>query len=166
MPNNSHVLVIADMLESTRQLNKYFIKKLDTDKLTQVYNVDGVELNSAYWVLAHTMWAEHYLTIKALGGPATPPELAWLEHYGINSDGSILGDPLSMKDLWAAMEEVHQQSQAFVRSLTDEELSMEPNINSNIWNTKRDVLFHAVRHEAQHMGHISWLCKLHGSKTI
>lgn len=166
MTNNSTVQVVADMLESTRQLNKFFIKKLDEHKLTQVYTVDGVELNSAYWVLAHTIWAEEYLTIRTLGGPATPPELEWLEHYGINSDGSILGEPLTMKELWTVMEEVHQRSQTFVRSLTDDELEQEVNMKTPIWKTKRDVLFHAARHEAQHMGHISWLCKLHGSKTI
>lgn len=166
MPTNPNALLIADMLENTRQLNKFFIKKLDADKLTQTYAVDGTELNSAYWVIAHTIWAEEYLTIRTLNGPTTPPELSWLKHYGINSDGSILGDPISLKELWTIMEEVHQRSQSFVRSLTDEFLEMPAKHETPIWKTNRDVLFHAVRHEAQHMGHISWLCKLHGNKTI
>lgn len=166
MRQNQNISLLADMLDSTRQLHKYFIKKLDADKLTEVYNVNGGKLNSAYWVLAHTIWAEEYLTIRTLNGPATPTELEWLTHYGINSDGSILGEPLTMKELWAVMESVHKRSQQFLRTLTDDFLDMPTKHETPIWSTNRDVLMHAIRHEGMHMGHISWLCKLHGNKTV
>lgn len=166
MAENNHALLLADMLDNTRQLLKYFIKNLDAEKLTKVYTVDGKELNSAYWVIAHTIWAEEYLTIRTLNGPTTLPELSWLQHYGINSDGSILGEPMSMKELWSTMESVHERSQTFVRSLTDEFLDLTPKHETPLWKTNRDVLMHAIRHEGMHMGHISWLCKLHGNKTV
>jgi hypothetical protein len=30
----------------------------------------------------------------------------------------------------------------------------------------RSVIVHAIRHENMHSGHLSWLCKLNGLKTI
>jgi hypothetical protein len=33
-------------------------------------------------------------------------------------------------------------------------------------NSYRMMIQHAIRHEAIHAGHLSWLCKLHGIQTV
>jgi len=35
-----------------------------------------------------------------------------------------------------------------------------------IGKTVRDVITHAIRHEGSHIGHLGWLCKLHGVRTM
>lgn len=157
--------LIADILDNNRNLTKFFIKQLNTEQLEERYVVNGAELNSAYWVIAHIVWAEYYLTLRQLGGPRL--DLPWIKAFGIGADGTLPTDRPDFKGLWQALNDVHAVSQQFVRSLTNEALN-EPveGGETPLWKTKRDVLYHAIRHEGQHVGHLSWICRFQGKKVI
>jgi hypothetical protein len=66
------------------------------------------------------------------------------------------------------MNEVHEKSLAHVRNLEPVNLE-QPNLAGFEFpgvKTVRDVIVHAIRHEGTHAGHLGWLCKLHGIKTV
>ena len=64
--------------------------------------------------------------------------------------------------------EVHEKSISYVSQLTDENLA-KPTTNGIDFGGEDSVMAiikHAIRHEGVHTGHLSWLCKLFGVKTI
>lgn len=159
--------LIADIMDHTRQLTKYFIKQLDTDRLEERYAINGEQLNSAYWVIAHIIWAEHALVLQQLAGQ--PMDLPWVKAFGFGSTGELPEGRPDFKGLWAALNEVHENSMKFVRGMSDDELDVPldtGNIPMPLWKNKREVLYHVIRHEGQHVGHISWICRFQGKKIV
>ena len=64
--------------------------------------------------------------------------------------------------------EVHRQAIAHVATLGEDALSA-PNptgLPLGGAGQVRDVIMHAIRHEGSHIGHLGWLCKLHGIPTV
>lgn len=61
---------------------------------------------------------------------------------------------------------MHAKAIEHVRTLDDVALSA-PNPTGLPFGPQiRDVITHAIRHESSHTGHLGWLCKLHGVKTM
>ena len=165
MATKTEATIIADIYKDTYGLGKFFIAKIDPDTAENKHELDGKQLNSAYWLVAHTIWAQHALQVLALDGP--PLDIPWLNHYMIGSDGTLHEGRPPFTELLNVMDTVNTHAQAFIRTLTDEQLD-EPN-NRNIipWDaTKRRMLYHSIRHHGQHIGHISWICKLNGVETV
>lgn len=153
-------IVIADILEDTRRLTLYFIKQLDPEQASQRFSAAGYALNSAAWLMGHLVWAEDALTMRALGhkGMGYP----WLKYFDFNADGSLPADAPGFKELYNALRETHEASQAFLRNLDPATLDEASTGElASYWDSKRKILYHAIRHEGQHSGHISWLVKLH-----
>lgn len=71
-------------------------------------------------------------------------------------------------EIWKQFKTIHQQAITHVAGLTDEQLDQPSKSEFPIAGVKtvRDAIIHAIRHESVHTGHIGWLCKLHGIKTI
>jgi len=161
----SQAQIIADIFEETRKLTRFYLSKIDPAWAEWQPEADGVKLNSAYWLVAHLVWAEHALLVASMGG--TTLNLPWLNHYALGSDGSLHEDRPSFSAMIAQLNEIHQYADDFVRTLTDEQLNEPASITAIQWNTtKRKVLYHAIRHEGTHVGHLGWLCKIKGIKTI
>ncbi|MFH1320427.1 MAG: hypothetical protein ABII90_07230 [Bacteroidota bacterium] len=64
------------------------------------------------------------------------------------------------------MGEVHKEALKFIRSLNNKQLDEAFQIDFLGFENKRIVLYHAIRLEAAHAGHLGWICKLNGIKTI
>lgn len=159
--------VLADTYESVRMLTKWYISKLKDVDMRKEFEVQGSKFNSAYWVVAHLIWAENFLLLQALGGKHA--DHVWLEQFRIGSDPGEVQEALPpIKEMLDAWKAIHHTAMLHVRSLPDEILSEDNPLGMGFGgdNSHRMMIQHAIRHEAIHAGHLSWLCKMHGIKTI
>ena len=159
--------LLADTLDRTRGLTRYYTSLLrETNPEAQI-DVNGIKLNSLYWLIAHLIWAEDNLAVQMTGGQSVAPE--WAEKYCINSNGILHEGRPDFKTLLAELKRVHEASLAHIRQLTDEDLA-QPNpagMHFGDGDTSRRVMIqHAIRHEGTHVGHLGWLCKLQGIKGV
>ncbi len=167
MDNRTEANILADSFESVRSLTRWYISKLKDADMHKVFEADGKKLNSAYWVTAHLTWSEQFLLLQAIGG--NPLNIPWLEQFRIGSkmpdDKNGLPPVKQVLDAW---KEIHAAAMAHVRSLPDELLGKDNPAGFGFGgdNSYRMMIQHAIRHEAMHTGHLSWLCKLYGLKTI
>lgn len=159
--------ILADAYESVRALTKWYISKMKDVDMHKVFEVEGKKLNSAYWVTAHLAWAERFLLLQALGQQT--PDIPWLKQFCIGStmpeDSNRLPPVKQVLDTW---KDIHAAAMAHLRSLPDEMLNEESPSGFGFGgnNSCRMMIHHAIRHEAMHIGHLSWLCKLYGINTV
>jgi hypothetical protein len=155
--------VIADMLDSARKFNLFFLSKIGPDQLHHRPMIDGHQGNSAYWIACHLIWAEAKGLIGETGGKL--PDLPWLDGFEKGGDGSFRGGPAD-GELMQVMAAVHAQALAHVRSLSDEDLALPAYIDLMNWNTTRQkALYHFIRHESFHGGQIAVIARSLGAET-
>ena len=157
--------ILAEVLSQTRKLGKFYIGKLkDVDPLKE-FEVEGKKLNCVLWTLAHMTWAENELLLETLSGPAM--NIPWFSDFRSFTDSSSKTDWPALDEVMNCMEEVHNSALKFISSLDDSVLNEAIYITILDWNTdKRHAIMHAIRHDGLHIGHLTWLCKLHGIKTV
>ncbi len=163
---NTEAKTLADVLESTRQLSLFYWNKLSDKDIFQTFECNGVQLNNAYWIMAHLAVTENFLVLRSTGGEMQ--KFSWAKLFG-------LGCPIPEKELCPPINEmletlhsVHQKSIQHILSLSDEDLSKPTATGAKFGgeDSYRAIITHAIRHEGTHAGHLGWLCKLHGIKTI
>lgn len=154
---------VAEILDKTRKLTRYFLSKLDgVDPLHQI-QVGEHKLNCITWICAHLTWAEHELVVLALGGEPLP--IPWLKQFQFGTSSEPQASWPSLKEIKADLDAVHAAALATIRAQTD--LGEPAQIELfGPTSRKRDIVYHSIRHEGTHAGHLSWLCKLNGIKTI
>lgn len=166
MENNTRVQTLFKTYEMARNLSKFYISKLDGIDLKKQYELDGVKLNTAYWILAHLVWTEHFLIIEGIGGESMGIE--WLEDFGFGSSPESVKDGPSIEEIHSRMEEVHNRAIKILNGMNDDQIEEENNIEASFGGSKSkaSVLMHAIRHEPMHIGQLSWLLKLNGIKMV
>lgn len=165
MSTKTEATIIADIYKDTRGLAKFFISKIDPETAEYHHTLDGRKLNSPYWIVAHMIWAQYALQCQSMDGPDL--DLPWLTHYCIGSDGTLHEGRPSFTELLKVMDDVNTHCNNHVRSLTEAQLDEPANLKAIHWETtKRRILYHSIRHEGQHIGHLSWICKLNGIATV
>lgn len=158
--------LLAQTLQKVRDLTMWYLGMLKTSDPYQEFEVNGVKLNSIYWLTAHIAWAENMLVLEMCGGETVGVE--WLKHYALGCDGSLHTDKPDMKEAIGALKEIHAKSIELLHQLPDEKLE---EINKREFGfggdkSVRMMIQHCIRHEAMHTGHLSWLCKINGIKAI
>lgn len=165
MKNESQT--IAYILDDTRKLTWSIYNQLnDQADVHKRFLVDGKELNSAYWIMAHLAVTENYLVLRSTGGEAV--RFSWAKLFGMGVQPPKPDECPPFDEVKQVLNEVHEKSLEHIRSFSDVALD-EPNKTGFVFlneGTNRSVLIHAIRHENMHSGHLSWLCKLSGLKTI
>jgi uncharacterized damage-inducible protein DinB len=166
MEDNLRTQTLIKAFEMARNLSKFYISKLDVIDLKKEYEIKGVKLNSAYWILAHTVWTEHFLIIEGIGGESLGIE--WLNDFGFGSSPEAIKNGPSYEEIMKRMEDVHQKAVEILNSMTDEQMQEDNNIEASFGgsNSKESVLMHAIRHEPMHIGQLSWILKINGVKTV
>ena len=79
--NEAHAL--AEAYADVRKLTRYFLSKTESIDPYKNLEVEGVTLNSLYWIMAHLAWAEHNILIEGLGKQAEP--LPWLNDFAVGT---------------------------------------------------------------------------------
>jgi hypothetical protein len=166
MENNIRTQTLIKAYEMARNLSKFYISKLDGLDLHKVFEINGVKMNSAYWILAHLVWTEHFLIIEGIGGDSLGIE--WLNDFGFGSEPDKIEDQPSIEEVKLRMEEVHAKAIEILNNMADEQMQSENNIEASFGgsNNKESVLMHAIRHEPMHIGQLSWILKANGIKMV
>ena len=166
MENNIQTQTLVKTYEMTRNLSKFYISKLEGLDLHKVYEINGVKMNSAYWLLAHLVWTEHFLIIEGIGGDSMGIE--WLEDFSFGAEPDKINNPPAIEEVFTKMDEVHKRAMEILNNLTDGQMQEENNIEASFGGSKskQNVLMHAIRHEPMHIGQLSWIVKASGVKTV
>ncbi|MBN8586313.1 MAG: DinB family protein [Ignavibacteria bacterium] len=161
---NEKTQTLIKAYQMARNLSNYYISKMESIDIHKVYEVNGVKMNSAYWILAHLVWTEHFLVIEGIGGESLGIE--WLNDYGFGSVPDEIKNQPSIEEVRKRFEEVHTKAMDILNSMTDELMEAENNIEANFGGSKDKfhVLMHAIRHEPMHIGQLSWILKINGIK--
>ena len=163
---NNEAKILADTYQKVRDLTKWYFSLLKPVDPYQHWEVNGVRLNNMIWLASHITWAENSLILKGTGGKGE--DIHWLEHYNISSDGSLHDKAHDMKTILAALKTVHEKAMEHVLTISDEKMD-EPNVFGFGFGgitTNRILIQHAIRHEAMHTGHLSWLCKINKIQSV
>lgn len=157
--------VLAHMMDRTRQYTRNYLSYLKGVDMHRTFVCEGKELNTGFWLVAHLAVSENGLLLRGTGGPFE--KFSWAKYFFIGSQGMPKEQYPPYEEVWATFKAVHERTMAHLPTLTDEALE-QPNITGLplIGTTVRDVITHAIRHEGAHIGHITWLCKLYGIKTM
>lgn len=158
--------VLAHVIDKTRQLSLLYLGKLKDCDPYRTYTAEGVTLNSILWEKAHLAVTENWLLLRSTGGPAV--KIPWARQFGLGSSIPTKEECPPLDEVDALFNEVHTSAVAHISGLPLELLDQ---INTTGFEfagekTIRSVIVHAIRHEGTHAGHLGWLCKLNGIKTI
>ena len=158
--------VLIEMLEMSRDLTKFYLKKLEGQDLYKTFKIEDKELNSILWLIAHITVSENWLLLVCTGGDRV--KIPWARQFGLGSEIPNKEDYPPVDEIMKMFNIVHQASIEYIKTLTEEDLA-KPTTNGVSFggeDSVRSIIKHAVRHEGTHTGHLSWLCKLYGVKTI
>lgn len=166
MTNKTEAQVLAEAFKSVRNLTKFYMQNLKEEDVHKQYKINGVKMNSAYWITAHLVWSEYMLIIEGLGGKKI--DIPWLNDFGFGSKDESKDNRPPYSEVLEKMDLVHEQAMNLLKSQTDEQLG-EPNLVNATFgqsNEKRAVVRHCIRHEPMHVGQISWIIKASGGKMV
>lgn len=166
MEDNIRVQTLIRTYEMMRNLSKFYMSKLEGLDLKKEYELNGAKLNSAYWLIAHLVWTEHFLIIEGIGGDSMAIE--WLNDYAIGTAPEDIDSGPPFEEILATLDEVHKRAIEILSKTTDEQLESENNIGATFGgkNTKETVFMHAIRHEPMHIGQLSWILKANGIRLV
>ena len=156
---------LALAVDRTRAYTRYYLKHLHGTDPHRVFELNGAKLNSAHWIVAHLTVTQNWLLLRSTDGPFE--KFSWAKHFTIGAAGLPPDQCPPYAEVWATFKAVHTKVMEHLPTLTDEDLER-PNTTGMplIGDTMRDVITHAIRHEGSHIGHLSWLCKLYGIRTM
>ena len=160
--SNIKTQLLIQTYQMARNLSKYYISQMEGIDIHKVYEVNGVKMNSAYWILAHLVWTEHFLIVEGIGGESMGIE--WLNDFGFGCAPDEIKNPPAIEEVKKRFEEVHTKAIEILNSMTNEQMKAENNIEANFGGSrdKLHVLMHAIRHEPMHIGQLSWILKANG----
>ncbi len=163
---NKEALVLSDTFQKTRDLTRWYLSLLKDCDPYKRWEVNGTPLNSIIWLASHLVWAQNYLVIKGTGGQ--PVAIDWSENYNIRSNGDLHHNEHNMKSVMASLKEVNEKATAHLLTISDEKMDAENALGFGFagLKTNRILIQHAIRHEAMHTGHLSWLCKINKLETV
>lgn len=158
---------ILEMLQSARALTNFYITKLKDVDHDKVFICEGKKLNSVNWIIAHLCWTDEFLLVQS-----TKNELQlkkdWFEEFGLGSNPEAVKTKLSYDEYVQLLNSNREQIINYVKTLLDEQLEEDNILQMSMGGSKalKNILYHAIRHEGTHAGHLGWLCKLHGLETV
>lgn len=167
IPVKNESQVIASILDDTRKLTWNIFQQIQQGAdMHRRFVADGVELNSAYWIMAHLAVTQNYLVLRSTGGEAV--RFPWAKMFGMGVPHPNASDCPPFDEIKSVLDDVHNKSVQHVNSM-DPSLLDSPNLTGFEFlgeKSNRSTLVHAIRHENMHSGNLSWICKLSGLKTI
>jgi hypothetical protein len=158
--------LLADTFQKVRDLTRWYLSSLKGADPYVRHELDGVKLNSLAWLAGHIVWAENFLVFKGTGGEGV--DIPWIDHYKISSDGTLHEKEPNMKEIIDCMKLVHEKATAHLLTVTDEQMDAANPFGFGFGGitTQRIMVQHAIRHEAMHTGHLSWLCTINKLKMV
>ncbi|MDQ3022520.1 MAG: DinB family protein [Bacteroidota bacterium] len=156
--------VLMEVYENVRGLSKMFITPLIDIDIDHRLEINDTKFNSAYWIIAHLVWTEHFLLVQGVGGEDM--NIPWLEEYSFGTNPDEVKTKPPYEEVLKKLDEVHQKAVEIVKGLSDVQLDEENHVNASFGGlkNKRNVIIHAIRHEPMHIGQLTWILKSNGLK--
>lgn len=163
---NNEAKTLAALMDQSHKAVLTTLERLSGQDLHHRFSMDGKELNSAFWIMAHLTGSQNWLILRGSGGPFR--KYPWAKHFGMGSTGAIPEFPPALDDVLSMYEAVHADGMAHVSKLSEEQLASPHNAMMNLaaGNDVRTVIRHHILHESGHCGQLVWLGKLYGLRTI
>lgn len=157
---------LAEITDNTRDLLYFYLSKLDKSLWYETPAIDEKKFNSVAWELCHMVWAQDYLILRACSNKSS--EIEWLEKFEIGKPAANTNELPPIEEIKAALKSVHAQALEIIKLLSDDDLQLPNHVNLDFkkGNSKKQIIYHHIRHEGGHIGHIGLLCKMLGAKTI
>ncbi len=152
--------------QQTRNLSMYYMSLLKETDPYKVFSIDDKALNSLHWIVCHLCWAEAFLTVKSSGGAIDTKD--WFEKYAFGTIVPAKEEGPGFEEALDTLKANHLKCIAYMESMTEADLDKD-NVLGMAFGKEKSIatmLMHAIRHEGTHAGHLSWLCKLNGVKTV
>lgn len=163
---NNESQTLANVLNKTRDITNLYLKLLEKTDWHKTYESEGTKLNTVFWLAAHISITQNFLALRCTGGEKIT--LPYARQFGLGSTPSTAEDSPSKEEMLSNLNLIHEKSINHVASL-DPSFLDEVNPTGFEFlgeNSVRSMIVHAIRHENLHAGHLGWLCKLNGIKTI
>ncbi len=163
---NTEAQTLAHLIGKTRELTQLYFDILKDADWYRTFDVNGTTLNHPFWIMAHLAVTQNYLLLRSTGGEVV--KIPWARQFGLGSILPAKADCPPMNEVKETFDTIHNKSVNHIHSLNADILD---NTNTTGFqflgeDSIRSVIVHAIRHEGTHAGHLGWLCKLHGLKTI
>jgi hypothetical protein len=157
---------LAGMMRHAHTMTQSHLRKLENADLHKRFIVEGKELNSAYWLFAHMTVSQNWLILRGTNGPFQ--KFSWAKLFNLGTTPPPIEQCPPFEEVKTKLEEIQQLSLQHVETLDEAALSSPHHAMMRLpgENNMRDAIKHHIRHESMHNGQLSWLCKLHGLKTI
>jgi hypothetical protein len=158
---------LSSIIDDTRKLTLSFLSQLeDSNGFYNDFKLDDKHLNSAFWIMAHLSVTQNFLLLRSTGGETV--KIPYARQFGMGAVPPSREECPPLEEVRGIFNLVHEKS---VKLIQNHEPSQLNQINKRGFvfvgeDSIRSVIVHAIRHENMHSGHLSWLCKLNGLKTI
>ncbi len=158
---------LSSIIDDTRKLTLSFLSQLeDSNGFYNDFKLDDKHLNSAFWIMAHLSVTQNFLLLRSTGGETV--KIPYARQFGMGAVPPSREECPSLEEVRSIFNLVHEKSVKHIQNLDPSQLNQ---INTTGFvflgeDSIRSVIVHAIRHENMHSGHLSWLCKLNGLKTI
>lgn len=164
--NNTEGTILANVLDSTRQLTRFYLSKTADLDVSKRFEATGFTTNSIHWIVAHLAWAENFLILQAIGN--TNSELPWFEKFGLGTAHPDRADMPPYEEALQSFNTIHQQCLEVIKPLNTAELDTPNHLGLKFGNndSMRMIIQHAIRHEGTHAGHLGWLLRMHGKRIV
>jgi len=164
MAQRNETDVLCEVIDNTRELTLYYLTKLKGVDIFKTFTAGNQTFNSAFWIICHMAWAQDFMLLKASAGPDL--KIDWLKKFSIGTTLPPREECPPIQDVLEALQLIHLKAVTHLRTLTGDELDGPNHINLTFGTDQsiRKCIHHCIRHEGVHMGHLSWLAKMHGVK--
>lgn len=162
---NYTIQTLIETIEFTQGLAYWYLGFLKEQEPLKVFEINGTKLNTLHWLVGHMAWAEQDLILYGTHGKKS--NIYFLEDFAISKSGSE-NTNVPFSDLIKAVKEVHKLSMEHLNTLNDNDLQKENayKLSFGMPPTYKTIIMHHIRHLGVHVGHLGWLCKLYGVKTV
>lgn len=158
--------ILARQLDKARELSRWYLSLMKGCDPKKTFEFEGKIFNSIIWEVGHMAMSENFLANYLTYGPARKED--WFKHFAMGGSNQVNEDYPEFKAVLDSFKAIHANTLEHLNSLTNEDLDQPTKKEFPVAGIKtvRDTIIHAIRHESTHTGHLGWLCKLHGVKSI
>lgn len=156
---------LIHVIEFNQQLANWYINKLDDEDPTRIFEIENQSFNSLYWLVGHLACTENELLLTGTFGDTL--HFDYLQQYSYGK-AHFIDKETDYSTIKRMLHEVHEHAIQHLHTLTDKDLEKENGLKLAFGRppTIETILMHHIRHLGVHVGHVGWLCKMYGIKTV
>ncbi len=158
--------ILARQLDKARELTKWYLSLMKGCDPFKTFEFDGKRFNSIIWEIGHLAMSENFLANYLTYGSGTKED--WFACFSMGGDNEVTDAYPDFKAVLDSFKQIHLNTLEHINQLSDEQLDQPTKKAFNVAGiqTVRDAIIHSIRHESIHTGHLGWLCKMHGVKSV